>query len=50
MSRYCQRTYKLAVVLALGMLVLIPMGYGTVEHAATVRTATGPTLPPPPWC
>ena len=54
MSQLCQRTFALAAVLCLAMLV--PGRHSaTVAHTASAATitaaaATGPTLPPYPWC
>jgi hypothetical protein len=56
MSRLCQRKFTFTAVLSLSMLVLVPMGYGaTALHgsqatATAAVAATGPTLPPLPWC
>jgi hypothetical protein len=56
MSRLCQHTFTLTVVLSLVMLVLVPMGFGvTTAHQGSPAAAlpsvaaTGPTLPPLPW-
>jgi hypothetical protein len=49
MSRLCQRTFTLAVVLSLSMLVLVPMGFGATAHAGSNPAMTGPTMPPYPW-
>jgi len=52
MSQLYQRTFALAAVLCVTMLV--PGGRSaTVAHTAatiTAAAATGPTLPPYPWC
>jgi hypothetical protein len=53
MPRLRQRKFTFAFALCLSMLALVPAG-----HAATGPTlpplpwcgATGPTLPPLPWC
>jgi len=50
MSRLPQRTFMLALVLSLSMLVLVPMGYGaTLAHTGSGAAMTGPTMPPYPW-
>ena len=49
MPRFCQRTFTLVVMLSLFALVLVPMGSVAGSGSHVTLTATGPTLPPPPW-
>jgi hypothetical protein len=51
MPRLCQRMFTFAAVLCLSTLVFVPTGYAsTVAQNGANVAATGPTLPPLPWC
>jgi hypothetical protein len=48
MPQLSLRKFMLAAVLSLSTLVSVPAGYA--QTAPLPKAATGPTLPPPPWC
>jgi hypothetical protein len=51
MTRLSLRTLAVAAVLSLSTLV-VPSGFAKTPSQMTPQQmgATGPTLPPPPWC